>query len=119
MVLPTDQDGVQDAVLEDGKMAATYTAQQRAEILRLAQEVGPLEAAKRKGVPPGTVTAWRCLENKKRKTRQAPRASRATKTRGIGVPQTTYRQKSRSPVYAIRKSSRFGVGATAWGVRNT
>ena len=48
-------------------MAATYTAQQRAEILRLAQEVGPLEAAKRKGVPPGTVTAWRCLENKRAK----------------------------------------------------
>ena len=59
--------GVQNAVLEDGKMAATYTAQQRAEILRLAQEVGPLEAAKRKGVPPGTVTAWRCLENKRAK----------------------------------------------------
>ncbi|HNS97292.1 MAG TPA: hypothetical protein PKL73_10110, partial [Polyangiaceae bacterium] len=48
--------GVQDAVLEDGKMAATCTAQQHAEILRLAQEVGPLEAAKRQGMPPGAVT---------------------------------------------------------------
>ena len=37
-------------------MAATYTAQQRTEILRLAQEVGPLEAAKRQGMPPGAVT---------------------------------------------------------------
>ena len=53
-------------------MAATYTAQQRAEILRLAQEVGPLEAAKRKGVPPGTVTAWRCLENKRAKLAKRP-----------------------------------------------
>ena len=64
--------GVQDAVLEDGKMAAKCTAQQRAEILRLAQEVGPLEAAKRKGVPPGTVTAWRCLENKRAKLAKPP-----------------------------------------------
>ena len=53
-------------------MAATYTAQQRTEILRLAQEVGPLEAAKRKGMPPGTVTAWRCLENKRAKLAKPP-----------------------------------------------
>ncbi|OQB07981.1 MAG: hypothetical protein BWY17_05165 [Deltaproteobacteria bacterium ADurb.Bin207] len=71
-------------------MAAKCTAQQCAEIPCLAQEVGPLEAAKRKGVTPGTVTAWRCLE-KKSKTRQAPRA---TKTRGIGTSQTTCWQKS-------------------------
>ncbi|OQB16690.1 MAG: hypothetical protein BWY17_01616 [Deltaproteobacteria bacterium ADurb.Bin207] len=44
-------------------MAAKHTVHQRAGILRLAQEVGPLEAAKRKGVPPGTVTTWRCLGN--------------------------------------------------------
>ena len=53
-------------------MAAKCTAQQRTEILRLAQELGPLEAAKRKGVPPGTVTAWRCLENKRAKLAKPP-----------------------------------------------
>ena len=53
-------------------MAAKCTAQQRTEILRLAQELGPLEAAKRKGEPPGTVTAWRCLENKRAKLAKLP-----------------------------------------------
>jgi transposase-like protein len=53
-------------------MTAKYTAQERAEILLLAQQVGPTEAAKRKGVPPGTVTGWRCLENRKAKLTKLP-----------------------------------------------
>lgn len=42
------------------RVTATYTAEERTDILRLAEQVGPVEAARRKGVPPGTVTGWRC-----------------------------------------------------------
>ncbi|MBW6496155.1 MAG: DDE-type integrase/transposase/recombinase [Burkholderiaceae bacterium] len=41
------------------RVTATYTPQERIEILGLAEQVGPTEAAKRKGVPRGTVTGWR------------------------------------------------------------
>ena len=39
----------------------TYTAQEKRDVVALADEVGPAEAAERMGIPKGTVTCWRHL----------------------------------------------------------
>ena len=39
----------------------TYTAQEKRDLLELADEVGPAAAADRMGIPKGTATCWRHL----------------------------------------------------------
>jgi transposase-like protein len=41
-----------------------YTAQEKREAVKLAAEMGPTEAARRLGIPSGTVTCWRFLAHK-------------------------------------------------------
>ncbi len=46
--------------------AKKYTAQLKRETIQLAKEVGPGEAARRLGIPAGTVSCWGCKDRKAR-----------------------------------------------------
>lgn len=46
------------------RSARKYTSAERREAVSLAEEVGPLEASRRPGIPVGTVTYWRYASRK-------------------------------------------------------
>jgi len=46
------------------RSARKYTSEERREAVSLAEEVGPLEASRRLGIPEGTVTYWRYAARK-------------------------------------------------------
>jgi len=46
------------------RSARRYTSEERREAVSLAEEVGPLEAGRRLGIPEGTVTYWRYASRK-------------------------------------------------------
>lgn len=85
-------------------MAVKYTAQQGAEIPRLAQQLGPMEAVKRKGVLRGQGRhgdVWKIIEQNSRN----PQSHKNLRHRSFpnDLP-----AKSRPLVHPIRKSGGLG-----------
>jgi putative transposase len=77
--------------MTSGKLGK-YTAQEKREAVKLAAEMGPTEAARRLGIPSGTVTCWRFLAHKAEKAGEvwprSPKPPPEDTDEGEGVEET-------------------------------
>ena len=47
--------------MSTGQQKRRYAAKEKAKALALAEKIGPAEAARKLGIPEGTVTMWRYM----------------------------------------------------------
>ena len=91
-----------------------YTPKERESSLALAEKIGPAEAARKLGIPEGTVTMWRYMAKKAKTSSVSPAESapvQATENSPKKVVANSYKPSMRAQV--LEYAAEHGVTAAA------
>lgn len=101
--------------MSNGQQKRRYSASEKAKALALAQKVGPAEAARKLGIPEGTVTMWRHVA-KKSATSEAPAKTEIKEETPKKVVAKSYKPSLRAQVLEYVADHGVTAAADKFGV---